>query len=64
MPDRSSVTQIPYRSLVASFQRSLLAENLSPQTIRTYLTGVDQLQAFLIERGDANRRRGDFVGTC
>src|SRR5262249_60790733 len=36
-----------YATLARSFRRSLSAENRSPQTIRSYLTAVDQLGAFL-----------------
>jgi site-specific recombinase XerD len=37
--------------LAKSFERSLLAANRSPATIRIYLTSVQQFDAFLAERG-------------
>lgn len=40
-----------YRLLSASFRRSLLAENKSPNTIAAYIEAVRQLGAFLAERG-------------
>jgi site-specific recombinase XerD len=41
----------PLQALVRSFERSLLALNRSPHTIRIYLIAVDRLGSFLRERG-------------
>lgn len=40
-----------YRLLRDSFERSLLAENKSPRTIKTYLAAVDELGTYLAETG-------------
>lgn len=39
--------------LIASWQRHLRAANRSPATIKSYLTAANQLDAFLVERGDS-----------
>lgn len=38
------------RTLVTSWRRSLAARRISPRTIATYATSVDQLAAFLADR--------------
>src|SRR5689334_12007236 len=40
-----------YATVARSFQRGLLAENLSPRTIHSYMDAVEQLGAFLAARG-------------
>ena len=40
-----------YRVLRDSFRRSLLAENKAPSTIVTYLAAIDELGAYLAEKG-------------
>ena len=40
-----------YRALAESFRRTLLAENKSPKTIKTYCEAVNQLRQFLAAQG-------------
>ncbi|MBI3979567.1 MAG: hypothetical protein HY331_15400 [Chloroflexi bacterium] len=40
-----------YGALAESFRRSLLAENKTPSTIKTYLEAVDQFAHFLRAQG-------------
>ncbi len=40
-----------YRALVESYRRSLLAANKSPQTIKTYLHGLEMFGDFLAQQG-------------
>ena len=44
-----------YDVLRASFERMLRAENLSPRTVETYLSGVDDLGTFLATNGMPRR---------
>jgi len=57
MPRRSTQVQIDsttifqdYEGLAGSFRRGLVAENKSPQTVKSYMTAVEQLGMFLAER--------------
>jgi hypothetical protein len=47
------------QTLAASWKRSLRAENKSPCTIETYEQSLDQLVAFLLERGMPSDLRRD-----
>jgi site-specific recombinase XerD len=51
MPKRTAVEIGTVRELLPSWRISLMARNLSPNTLETYLSAVTMLADFLTERG-------------
>ncbi len=48
-------TPTEYQTLVRSFERSLLAGNFSPHTVRLYMSILRRFGQFLVERGMPTR---------
>jgi integrase/recombinase XerC len=51
MPTVVVEAAVGYRTLAASFRRSLLAANRSPQTVAAYCLGVELFGTFLVAKG-------------